>query len=121
MTPEQISELRRLRDDAQGGDWLVHGNAIHSGIECVVMADSMNPKRYANVALVAAMFHALPDLLAAAEREAKLKEVSTRCLTYLADLNGCPWIPGVTAGEIDMRQRAKSLQEQLYTALEETP
>ena len=88
MTPEQISELRRLRDDAQGGDWLVHGNAIHSGIECVVMADSMNPKRYANVALVAAMFHALPALIAAAEREAKMREV----LEFFIDdhvCNGC--------------------------------
>ena len=32
----------------------------------------------------------------------------------MADLNGCNWIKGNGPGEVDMRQRAKALQEQLF-------
>jgi hypothetical protein len=45
------------------------------------------------------------------------REVLARCLRFLADLNGANWIPGNGAGEVDMRQRAKALQELAFVAL----
>jgi len=38
-------------------------------------------------------------------------------LRFMADLNGSEWIKGNGSGEVDMRQRAKSLQKQLYQAV----
>jgi hypothetical protein len=46
-----------------------------------------------------------------------LQKAVQRALTYMADLNGSPWIKGDGVGEIDMRQRAKCLQDGLYKAL----
>lgn len=47
----------------------------------------------------------------------EVHEIAQRTLFYLADLNGSPWIKGDGTGEVDMRQRAKGLQNLLYKAL----
>lgn len=52
-------------------------------------------------------------------RAAQLEADLRLALRYLADLNGCAWIPGNSPGEIDMRQRAKALQERLANTLRE--
>lgn len=43
-----------------------------------------------------------------------LEKVVNDSLRYFADLNGSAWIKGEGAGEMDMRQRAKSIQSKLY-------
>lgn len=43
-----------------------------------------------------------------------------RCVSYLADLNGCEWIKGDDHGSVDMRQRAKALQSTAFAALAQT-
>jgi hypothetical protein len=48
---------------------------------------------------------------------ADIRVAAQRSLTYLADLNGSPWIAGDGVGEVDMRQRAKGLQGLLYKVL----
>lgn len=40
-----------------------------------------------------------------------------RCVRFLADLNGCEWIKGGDVGSVDMRQRAKALQQTAFAAL----
>jgi len=45
------------------------------------------------------------------------REILSRCLSFLADLNGANWIPGDSAGEKDMRQRAKALQRLAFDTL----
>jgi len=52
------------------------------------------------------MANAAPDLLAALEL----------CVRYLADLNGSSWINGDDPGSVDMRQRAKCLQDLAFKA-----
>lgn len=42
--------------------------------------------------------------------------IAIRALSFVADLNGSDWIKGEGAGELDMKQRAKSLQQLLYNA-----
>jgi len=41
-----------------------------------------------------------------------------RCMSYLADLNGCEWIKGDDVGSVDMKQRAFALQKMAFSALE---
>lgn len=55
----------------------------------------------ANTVANARLIAAAPELL----------EALSRCLSYLADLNGSQWIIGEDAGSKDMRQRAKALQQ----------
>jgi hypothetical protein len=47
----------------------------------------------------------------------ELKTLAARSLTFLADLNGSDWIKGDGVGELDMKQRAKALQQLWYRAL----
>lgn len=49
----------------------------------------------------------------------ELFRVLESCLSYLADLNGCPWITDPGVGGTDMRQRAKALQASAYKAVNE--
>ncbi len=42
-----------------------------------------------------------------------------KCLSFLADLNGSEWITGDNPGTIDMRQRAKALQQLVFDATRE--
>lgn len=42
--------------------------------------------------------------------------IAIRALSFVADLNGSDWIKGEGAGESDMKQRAKALQQLLYNA-----
>ncbi len=44
------------------------------------------------------------------DREKSLLVALSRCLSFLADLNGSSFIDGDDAGSIDMRQRSKELQ-----------
>ena len=41
------------------------------------------------------------------------QELIKLALRFIADLNGCEWITGNGAGEVDMRQRAKGLHTKL--------
>ncbi len=45
------------------------------------------------------------------------KELLTKALRFIADLNGSDWIKGTGAGEVDMRQRSQALQHQLAAAV----
>ena len=63
-------------------------------------------------------FHAFQDG-AAWQKEVDIK-IMQQALTYLADLNGSGWIKPLGPGEIDMIQRAKSLQSILYKHLNPT-
>lgn len=51
------------------------------------------------------------------ERLHELDQVLRKCLSYLADLNGCNWIEGDHPAHADMRQRAKALQQVAIDAL----
>ena len=52
------------------------------------------------------------------ERERTLLEALARCLHYLADLTGSPWIDGDDAGSEDMRQRARGLQRSVSDVID---
>lgn len=47
-----------------------------------------------------------------------LVDALSKCVRYLADLNGCEWIKGDDLAAIDMRSRAKGLQSTAFSALE---
>lgn len=85
------------------GPWHVEsdGTSISNATQVFITAPAPDgasrEEEKANAALIAAA----PDIL----------EVLDRCLRYLSDLNGCEWIKGDGAGEVDMRQRAKALQQ----------
>ena len=51
------------------------------------------------------------------ERLHELDQVLRKCLSYLADLNGCNWIEGDHPAHADMRQRARALQQLAAQAL----
>ena len=53
----------------------------------------------------------------ASDADAEIKRQLRLCVRYLADLNGCDWIKGDDPGSVDMRQRAKSLQETAFAAM----
>ena len=53
--------------------------------------------------------------------EQLMRETLQRCLSYLADLNGCKWIQDDGPGGQDMRQRAKALQRIVYKVVHDSP
>jgi hypothetical protein len=51
------------------------------------------------------------------KEKSEIEKAAQRALSYLADLNGSQWITDNGPGGIDMRQRAKSIQGQLFKAI----
>lgn len=49
-----------------------------------------------------------------------LRLTADRTLAFLADLNGSAWIKGDDCGSVDMRQRARALQQFMFKALDST-
>ena len=86
---------------------ILHDNIEKGAITkalCKVQArESWADEAEANARLIAAA----PDIA----------EQLDRCVRFLADLNGCNWIPGDSAGCVDMRQRAKALQRTAFAAI----
>jgi hypothetical protein len=98
VTPEQISELRRLMAEATPGPWesaarkddraVALVRQYHRTIATVGDGGAGRMTALANGLLIASAVNSLPALLAAAEREAKLREL----LEYFIDDhvgNGC--------------------------------
>lgn len=50
-------------------------------------------------------------------KENKIEKALIKCLSYLADLNGSEWIKGKDIGALEMKARAKALQQVAYDAL----
>ena len=89
--------------------WAVKGNRIEGPdgetVAYVTEHETLTPRQQANARRIA--------------DAPKMRCALQSVLRYLADLNGCAWIPGDSPGELDMRQRAKGLQERLANLLRE--
>jgi len=57
------------------------------------------------------------ELTAETEKVKMLRETLEKSVRYLADLNGCDWIKGDSVAGLDMKQRAKSLQSIVFSAI----
>lgn len=52
------------------------------------------------------------------QSHAELLEIAQNALTFIADLNGCNWIPTEDLGSMEMKRRSISLQHQLYKSVQ---
>ena len=91
MTPQQLTDLRKLLAEATPGPWNDTGIKRDDGLlGWVITGDDGNDVcqtietyKTTNAALIAAAVNALPALLDAADREEKLREALRSCLRHI--------------------------------------
>jgi hypothetical protein len=90
------------------GPWSTSGRTIvdKTGRSICNNGNSSTGDEPANAAFIVRACNSHYELLAALEA----------CTRYLADLNGSSWINGDDPGSVDMRQRAKGLQDLAFKA-----
>ena len=102
MTIKHTPGPWRVADNMHG----INNVPVHGVVDKQGMAIA-NCGNGSDSSINARMIAAAPELL-----DALLKTVR-----YLADLNGCDWIKGDDVGAVDMRQRAKALQQITFSAI----